>query len=72
MSFEIMKKLVEINKRGTTIIVVTHEHDLVKEFGGRVVIINGGKIELDKWLPTKYHPSEDVDDTGESDEEADA
>ncbi len=58
MSFEIMKKLVEINSRGTTVIVVTHEHNLVKEFGGRIIIINGGEIERDQKLPTKYHPPE--------------
>ncbi len=58
MSFEIMKKLVEINSRGTTIIVVTHEHELVREFGGRIIIINGGMIERDEKIPTKYHPPE--------------
>ena len=58
MSHEIMKKLVEINKRGTTVIIVTHEHDLVKEFGGRIIIINNGEIERDEILPTKYHPSD--------------
>ena len=58
MSHEIMKKLVEINKRGTTVIIVTHEHDLVKEFGGRIIIINNGEIERAEILPTKYHPSD--------------
>ncbi len=70
MSFDIMKKLVEINNRGTTIIVVTHEHELVKEFGGRVIIIKGGEIELDKKLPTKYHPSDETDVSEEDSEEA--
>lgn len=59
MSFEIMKKLVEINEKGTTVIVVTHEHDLVKEFGGRIIIINGGEVERDDRITTKYHPSDD-------------
>ncbi len=53
MSFEIMKKLTEINKTGTTVIVVTHEHNLVREFGGRVIIINGGEIEIDDHLPPR-------------------
>ena len=30
MSYEIMELLTEINRRGTTVLVVTHEHDLVK------------------------------------------
>ncbi len=67
MSFEIMRKLVEINEKGTTVIVVTHEHDLVKEFGGRIIIINGGEVERDDRINTKYHPS---DDTIFSNEEA--
>lgn len=61
MSYEIMRKLVEINKRGTTVIIVTHEHDLVKEFGGRIIIINGGEIERDEKLSTKYLPADDPD-----------
>lgn len=69
MSFEIMKKLVEINNRGTTVIVVTHEHELVREFGGRVIIINGGQIEKDDKIPTKYHPSDDIEETEEEAEE---
>ena len=61
MSFEIMKKLVEINEKGTTVIVVTHEHELVKEFGGRIIIINGGEVERDDRINTIYHPSDDKD-----------
>lgn len=60
MSFEIMKKLVDINKQGTTVIVVTHEHELVKEFGGRVITINGGEITEDIKMPTKYHDENDL------------
>lgn len=47
MSHEIIDLLSEINKQGTTIIVVTHEHDLVKEFGKRVIEIHKGKIVHD-------------------------
>ena len=55
LSFDIMKMLVDINNRGTTVIVVTHEHDLVREFGGRIVKIIDGEIVEDKKLPSKYH-----------------
>ena len=48
MSFEIMKRLIDINKAGTTVIVVTHEHELVRAFGGRVIIIDSGEITEDK------------------------
>lgn len=47
MSYEIMELLSEINKRGTTVIVVTHEHDLVHSFHQRVVTIEKGRIVSD-------------------------
>jgi len=47
MSIELMELLEKINKRGTTVIMVTHEHSLVKRFGHRVVEIKEGEIEKD-------------------------
>ncbi len=47
MSFEIIELLNEINKQGTTIIVVTHEHDLVQKFKNRVIEIQGGEVISD-------------------------
>ncbi len=44
MSFEIMELLSEINKRGTTILIVTHEHELVENFGRRVITIDKGVV----------------------------
>lgn len=43
LSREIMHLLCEINQRGTTVVVVTHEHDLVREFARKVVLIKNGK-----------------------------
>lgn len=57
-SYEIMKMLVDINKRGTTVLIVTHEHELVKAFGGRVIRIADGEITNDEFFPTKYHPDD--------------
>ncbi len=48
MSYEIVELLNEINKRGTTILMVTHEHDLVHQFKKRVIEINNGTITSDK------------------------
>lgn len=54
MSEDIMSLLKEINKHGTTVIVVTHNHDLVERFGERVIKISDGKIVDDeKVLPKK-------------------
>lgn len=47
MSFEIVELLNEINKRGTTVLMVTHEHDLVNHFNKRVVEIDGGGVVCD-------------------------
>lgn len=47
MSYEIIELLSEINKRGTTVLVVTHEHELVKSFGKRVITIADGKVISD-------------------------
>ena len=47
MSYEIIELLSEINKRGTTVLVVTHEHELVESFGKRVVRIEGGAVVND-------------------------
>ena len=43
-SLEIMTLLVKINQLGTTVVVVTHEKDLVNKFGKRVITIDQGRI----------------------------
>ena len=47
MSYEIMELLIEINRRGTTVLVVTHEHDLVQAFNRRVIEIQDGRVVSD-------------------------
>ena len=47
MSYEIVSLLTEINKRGTTILMVTHDHNLVRDFKHRVIMLDGGKIIAD-------------------------
>ncbi len=46
-SLEIMRLLQEINNLGTTVLVVTHEKNLVNQFSKRVVVIENGKIISD-------------------------
>ena len=49
LSYEIVELLRKINRQnGTTIIMVTHEHDLVKYFGGRIINIENGSITFDE------------------------
>ena len=47
-SLEIMSLLQEINNLGATILVVTHEKDLVERFGKRVIAINEGVVISDE------------------------
>ena len=46
-SMEIMRLLQKINELGTTVVVVTHEKELVNRFGKRVVAIESGRIISD-------------------------
>ena len=46
-SLEIMMLLPKINELGTTVLVVTHEKELVESFSKRVIAIDGGKIISD-------------------------
>ncbi len=46
-SMEIMKVLEEINKLGTTVIMVTHDMDLVDKMKKRVILLDSGRILKD-------------------------
>ena len=46
-ALEIMTLLREINNLGTTVLVVTHAHELVKHFGKRVISIDDGLVVSD-------------------------
>ena len=46
-SLEIMRLLERINAMGTTMLVVTHERDLVNRFSKRVVAIKDGEMIRD-------------------------
>ncbi len=48
LSYEIVDLLRSINECGTTVLMVTHEHDLVRYFGGRIININKGEIAFDE------------------------
>lgn len=47
MSYEIVSLLNEINRRGTTILMVTHDHNLVRDFKHRVIMLDSGRIVAD-------------------------
>lgn len=47
-SWEIMKLLVDVNMRGTTVVVVTHDRDIVNSMKKRVITLRDGKVVRDK------------------------
>ncbi|MBR7070882.1 MAG: cell division ATP-binding protein FtsE [Clostridia bacterium] len=47
MSYEIVSLLTEINRRGTTVLMVTHDHNLVRDFQQRVIMLQDGRIVAD-------------------------
>lgn len=47
MSYEIVDLLMRLNEAGTTVIMVTHEHSLVRCFDKRVIILDKGSVVAD-------------------------
>ncbi len=47
-SWEIMNLLEEVNKRGTTVVVVTHNREIVDSMQKRVILVQDGEIIEDK------------------------
>ncbi|MBQ7542727.1 MAG: cell division ATP-binding protein FtsE [Clostridia bacterium] len=47
MSLEIVELLTRLNEGGTTVIMVTHAHELVQQFDRRVVILENGRVVYD-------------------------
>ena len=56
-SMEIMNVLEEINKMGTTIIMVTHDTDIVNRMKKRVILLDSGRILKDFEKGTYNHES---------------
>ena len=65
MSHEIVDMLTKINNNGTTVIMVTHEHDLVRAFQRRVIVIKNGEVVSDTPDPT-HAQFDDNDETEKS------
>ena len=42
LSVEIMQMLIDVQQRGTTVVVATHDRSLMDRFGKRVVLLNKG------------------------------
>ena len=47
LAYELVDLLKGINECGTTILMVTHAHDMVSHFGGRIINISQGEVDYD-------------------------
>ena len=56
--WEIMRLLDQINKRGTTVLMVTHSREIVNAMNKRVIAIRDGRLVRDQ-LGGFYRPDED-------------
>lgn len=50
---ELMADMLELNSKGVTIVFITHDEDLIKEYARRVVYIEDGRVALDR-TPDDY------------------
>ena len=44
---ELMRDMLELNSKGVTIVFITHDEDLIKEYAARVVYMEDGSVSLD-------------------------
>ena len=69
MSLEIVELLKRLNEAGTTVIMVTHAHDLVTRFDNRVIVLDNGEVVSDGFvvdgkLPTRSTAHLNIDPNG--------
>lgn len=63
-SWGIMELLLELNRRGTTILVASHDVIIVERMGKRVVTMQGGRVASDEtptYLPLESRPAPEAD-----------
>ena len=49
-SYEIIELLSKINRLGSTVVVITHDYELLRRFAKRVIYMNQGSLVMDKVL----------------------
>lgn len=73
MSYEIVDLLNHINNNGTTVVMVTHEHELVRRFNHRVITIHKGQVISDTGekytVETVSEPVKEIENKPETKEE---
>jgi len=60
LALDVMQIFVEVNNRGTTLLVATHNMPLVERFGRRVIRIVGGRVVSDDDIRPQLRPLYDT------------
>jgi len=63
LSREILRLFLEVNLRGTTVILATHDRDMIQRIGRRVITLDRGTVGLDQELVGTDSPSLDASDS---------
>ena len=50
LSWEILRLFLEIHRRGTTVLLATHDRDVIRRIGHRVLTLEGGRLLRDEVL----------------------
>jgi cell division transport system ATP-binding protein len=56
LSWDILRLFLEVNLRGTTVILATHDRDMIQRVGRRVITLEGGRLVSDQELPGTAPP----------------
>ncbi|MEO5609798.1 MAG: cell division ATP-binding protein FtsE [Ornithinibacter sp.] len=59
ISLDIVRLLDRINRTGTTIVMATHDHDIVNDVRRRVIQLDDGRVIRDQEDATYHHENED-------------
>lgn len=67
LSWEILRLFLEINGKGTTVLLATHEHQYVRALGGRSLVLERGRLVVDEHVEghvgdIESKPAEEAED----------
>lgn len=60
LGLEILKLLVTIQRRGTTVFLATHDRQTIEHFGGRLLVLDRGRLIEDRRVEGREGPPEAV------------
>ena len=67
LAYELVELLQGINACGTTILMVTHAHEMVRHFGGRIINISQGEIVFDEMIEGSEAEQQEIPEESEED-----